>query len=42
MRSSKHKIATFAILLALAVPVLYLAKQLFTILDRPYQTETAI
>ncbi|WP_418667597.1 HlyD family efflux transporter periplasmic adaptor subunit [Allofournierella sp.] len=42
MRSSKHKIATFAILLVLAVPVLYLAKQLFAILDRPYQTETAI
>lgn len=42
MRSSKHKIATLAILLVLTVPVLYLAKQLFTILDRPYQTETAI
>lgn len=42
MRSSKHKIATAAILLVLVVPVLYLAKQLFTILDRPYQTETAI
>lgn len=42
MRSSKHKIATAAVLLVLVVPTLYLAKQLFTILDRPYQTETAI
>ena len=42
MRSSKHKIATFAILLGWPCPCCIWQNSFTTILDRPYQTETAI
>lgn len=42
MRTSKQKIATILVLAILLVPAVYLGVQVFSIMNRPYTTETAI
>ena len=42
MRKSKQAIATILVLIILIAPTLYLGVQIFSILNRPYRTETAI
>lgn len=42
MKKKKQETATILVLLVLILPALYLGFQLYTLLDRPYMTETAI
>ena len=42
MKKKRQETATILVLLALILPALYLGFQLYTVLNRPYMTETAI